>query len=119
MSLNLLQLPEKAGSFQLFGKGFTDASLFLNEHQWPGAKPVTDEDPIPKHQRRGLRILQLGQRLCGRAEAGDTQDAPDELAEDADPDPRFFVWTQTLMDDLRLQCKGDDFYSRILNPNFL
>lgn len=46
-------LPEKVGSFQVFLKGFKDATLFLKEHPWPDQVNTSFRtDAAPKRRRR-------------------------------------------------------------------
>ena len=46
-------LPPKAGSFQVFLKGYKDANIFLREHPWPDqANPGLRPEDAPKRKKR-------------------------------------------------------------------
>ncbi|GAA5908137.1 hypothetical protein JCM6882_005951 [Rhodosporidiobolus microsporus] len=110
------KLREKEGSFQVFLKGFTDASDFLAKHPYPG-RPVRpssskNSSPSPKHRhnrRRRIRgCLSCLLCLCGRAgaekvldeELGEAKEG-DEGGEECD-----FEWTEEVVESLRegLEC---------------
>lgn len=100
-------LPDKDGSFQVFLKGFQDASTFLRAHPYPGRPLEQTLDDKPRRRGRGrggVSIFGPSKCLCGtaEAEADDESDAEDEG--DASEE-RPFNWTQELMDSFRLELE--------------
>ncbi|GAA5967589.1 hypothetical protein JCM11641_005704 [Rhodosporidiobolus odoratus] len=105
----------KDGSFQVFLKGYTDASDFLSKHPYPG-RPVTPSSRTAKptqpksrrHRRRGCFGALLC--LCGRAGAEEILD--EEQAGSAnrhvgnDEDGDKFEWTEEMVESFRegLEC---------------
>ncbi|KAK4047053.1 Phosphatidylinositol 4-kinase LSB6 [Microbotryomycetes sp. JL221] len=97
------RLREKEGSFQIFLRGFTDASAFLSTYPIPG-RPL-DQIYESKPRRKG-RVNLFGPLtcLCGRAEAerdnDDEYDGDEEsLAEDR------FQWTDDMLESFRLELE--------------
>jgi phosphatidylinositol 4-kinase type 2 len=64
------KLPEKPGSFQVFLKGYKDATLFLRDHPYPG-RPLSQTLDTSSRRKKRLNLLAPLQCLCGRAEAED------------------------------------------------
>ncbi|ORY52830.1 phosphatidylinositol 3 and 4-kinase-domain-containing protein [Leucosporidium creatinivorum] len=110
------RLPEKDGSFQVFLKGFTDASKFLAEHPWPG-RPLSEalegegeKEGRRRRRRRGaVSVFGPLRCLCGRAEAEDDEDDDQEEGQGEDEHHRReegFRWTEELMLSFREQLEG-------------
>lgn len=72
------KLPDKIGSFQVFLKGFQDASLFLRNHPYPGRPLSQTLDTSPRRKKRVDFFAPL-YFWCGRAEA--VEDDAEEAAE--------------------------------------
>ncbi|GAA5933140.1 hypothetical protein JCM1841_003689 [Sporobolomyces salmonicolor] len=66
------KLREKEGSFQVFMKGFTDASEFFARHPYSSSSKAPAADRPKRHKRRNLCAPFLC--LCGRAEAEEEDD---------------------------------------------
>lgn len=82
-------LRPKDGSFQLFLRGFKDASIFLRDHPFPGRALAQTLDTSPRragHARRKRATLARALRfLCGRAGAELTRsDSPSSLSREED-----------------------------------
>lgn len=109
---NSRPLPEKDGSFQLFLDGYTDASVFLRKHPWPGrnARDTLDLDGSTRRRSRRRRSLASRLRLlCGAAGVDDDSDdedlvsrIPSGVTTPGEPEPPF-VWTTELAHDFRLE----------------
>ncbi|KAK4703957.1 phosphatidylinositol 4-kinase type 2, partial [Phenoliferia sp. Uapishka_3] len=106
------QLPPKPGSFQVFLKGFQDASDFLRKYPYPGRPLAQTLDPSPRRRKR-ITLFSPFRCLCGRAEA-EEEDDPDGDGwgwggEDGGAVPRGvrregglpFKWTQEMMNSFR------------------
>lgn len=98
------RLPDKDGSFQVFLKGFTDASGFLRQHPYPG-RPLSLALEAPERGRRrrkgGVSLFGPLRCLCGRAMAED--DEEDDFEEE--DVTGSFRWTQELMESFREQLE--------------
>ena len=85
-------LPAKPGSFQVFLKGYKDATMFLREHPWPdqnstGFRPDLDN----KNKRRPLANC-----LPGGQEPDDEGDLPRTETPPVPEDSDRFAWTPKL-----------------------
>ena len=100
-------LPDKLGSMQVFAQGFTDASIFLQAHPWPGRLPSDTLEDATKHRKRGLKLFGMLHELCGKSEDIDddeSEQGDDESVHIEERKTRF-VWTDALMDDFRKQLE--------------
>ncbi|SRR5258706_199000 len=104
-------LPEKIGSLQYFLHGYTDASVFLREHPWPG-RPISDTFDDENH-RSGVamkRVMGALQIVCGRTGEEDELHEEDEENEqiralyDVEETGDFY-WTLALQQDFRLELE--------------
>ncbi|GAA94335.1 uncharacterized protein L969DRAFT_53056 [Mixia osmundae IAM 14324] len=106
-------LPLKPGSFQVFVTGYTDATVFLKEHPWPGGAAWEDTDEKSRRHPRH-RLFRSCRMLCGRAGAVADDDDEEELNKQEghrsrsplppSPSPdgaRPFAWTPALMQQFR------------------
>lgn len=97
-------LPPKAGSFQVFLKGFKDANLFLRDHPWPdqtntGLRP----EDAPKRKKRPWN------EACRPSGIHSDDEEEDELENGYAPSPsppsdsneRRFYWTEGLKQSFR------------------
>lgn len=88
--------PPKAGSFQVFLKGFTDANIFLRQHPWPD------------HSSHGFRLGDARSKkqkkhwtnTCRPGDARSDDDDDEAAAADEGHAPRF-VWTENLQQSFR------------------
>jgi phosphatidylinositol 4-kinase type 2 len=83
-------LPAKPGSFQVFLKGFKDATLFLREHPWPDQNNADFRpDLVRKSRRRPL------QNCLGHVSDDEDDQPRTDSPAPADAAPRF-QWSQKL-----------------------
>lgn len=104
-------LPEKIGSLQYFLHGYTDASIFLREHPWPG-RSISDTFDGENH-RSGVamkRVMHALQIVCGRT--GEENELHEEDEEDEQTralydveDTGDFYWSLALQQDFRLELE--------------
>lgn len=104
-------LPEKIGSLQYFLHGYTDASIFLREHPWPG-RSISDTFDDENH-RSGVamkRVMGALQIVCGRT--GEENELHEEDEDDEQiralynfEDTRNFYWSLALQQDFRLELE--------------
>lgn len=104
-------LPEKIGSLQYFLHGYTDASVFLREHPWPG-RSISDTFDDENH-RSGVamnRVMSAIQIVCGRT--GEENELREEDEEDEQiralydvEDAGDFYWSLALQQDFRLELE--------------
>lgn len=104
-------LPEKIGSLQYFLHGYTDASVFLREHPWPG-RSISDTFDDENH-RSGLgmkRVMGALQIVCGRTGEDNELQEEDEVDEQIRAlydveETRDFYWSLALQQDFRLELE--------------
>lgn len=97
-------LPPKVGSFQVFLKGYKDATLFLREHPWPDQSNTgfTAEDA----PRRKKRTWNEACRTSG-IPFDDDDESDEELSHVRTPSPegdepeRQFYWSENLKQSFR------------------
>ncbi|KAL5432754.1 hypothetical protein PMIN07_008382 [Paraphaeosphaeria minitans] len=91
--------PEKAGSFQVFLKGFKDANIFLKEHPWPDQNNVNLNNARRKKKRRWAEEC--------RPSGPQSEDEDDEEAQSATPElqQRRGFWTEGLQQSFREQLE--------------
>lgn len=90
-------LPAKAGSFQVFLKGYKDANIFLREHPWPDQN--TSEfraDLEHSRKRKPLKIC-----VPGGAVSDEEDDEPRVMSPPPQASVPRFSWTPTLKQALR------------------
>ncbi|KAJ5539473.1 hypothetical protein N7513_007805 [Penicillium frequentans] len=95
-------LPPKAGSFQVFLKGYKDANIFLREHPWPDQinSGFRAED-APKRKKRPWN------EACRPSGVHSDDEDDDEPAQMPTPNPRDesaerrFNWTENLKQSFR------------------
>ena len=95
-------LPEKLGSFQVFLKGYKDATLFLKDHPWPdqhnsGFRPVT---PQRKRKRRWAEDCRPG----GPPSDGEEGEDSDGTTQEESGRQRVF-WSDSLQQSFRVQLE--------------
>lgn len=93
-------LPEKLGSFQVFLKGYKDATLFLKEHPWPDQHNTALRDP---HGRRKKRRWTEDCRPSGPASDDEDDDRPPTADE---TQIRRGFWTERLQESFREQLEN-------------
>ena len=94
-------LPAKPGSFQVFLKGYKDATLFLKEHPWPDQSTVDFRpDIVDKRKRRPLTNCMPGVQLSD--DEGETSRIPSPSPQENVPK---FAWTTTLKQAFREQLE--------------
>jgi phosphatidylinositol 4-kinase type 2 len=92
-------LPEKPGSFQVFLKGYKDATRFFKEHPWPDqASNTLEEAPRRKKKRRRWTDD------CSRAEYSDDEHETEPLTSE-ESDRRRVFWTEGLQRKFRGQLE--------------
>ena len=91
------QLPAKPGSFQVFLKGYKDATMFLREHPWPDQN-TTDfrADIVDKKKRRPLANC-----MPGAAPSDDEDESPQVPSPIPQENVPKFAWTPTLKQAFR------------------
>ena len=94
-------LPEKPGSFQVFLKGYKDATEFLREHPWPdqinsGFRP----QDAPKSRRRPW-TENCRATLLNSDEEDETPNATSRPSSSDDRGHSRFFWTDNLQQSLR------------------
>jgi hypothetical protein len=104
-------LPDKIGSLQYFLHGYTDASIFLREHPWPG-RSITDTFDDENH-RTGFatkKVIAGLNVMCGKT--GAEEDFEDEVVDDEqmrglydNPESTDFYWSTGLQQDFRLELE--------------
>ncbi|KAJ5702142.1 hypothetical protein N7488_009690 [Penicillium malachiteum] len=94
-------LPPKAGSFQVFLKGYKDANIFLREHPWPDqTNSGFRAEDAPRRKKRPWN------EAC-RPSGAQSDDEDDDEAGNATRTPRDesaerrFNWTETLKQSFR------------------
>jgi len=95
-------LPEKPGSFQVFLKGYKDATQFLREHPWPDQLNSGFRDAAPKKKSRRWA------EECRPHGAADDDDEDDEITPTLSGRERSrqrFFWTPNLQQSLREQLE--------------
>lgn len=91
------QLPAKPGSFQVFLKGYKDATMFLKEHPWPDQNNADFRpDVVNKKKRRPLSNCMPGVALS--EDEDDAPSVPSPLPHENTP---RFTWTPTLKQAFR------------------
>ncbi|CCA67572.1 related to LSB6-LAs17 Binding protein [Serendipita indica DSM 11827] len=104
-------LPEKIGSFQTFLHGYTDATVFLREHPWPG-RSISDTFDDSNHRSGAAtkRLMSALSLVCGKT--GEEEDLTDEEVEDEQartmyemPESTDFYWSLALQQDFRLELE--------------
>ncbi|KAJ5089723.1 hypothetical protein N7532_008407 [Penicillium argentinense] len=95
-------LPSKAGSFQVFLKGYKDANIFLREHPWPDqANPGFRAEDAPKRKKRPWN------EACRPSGVQSDDEDDDENGHMPSPNPRDesaerrFHWTENLKQSFR------------------
>jgi phosphatidylinositol 4-kinase type 2 len=89
-------LPEKLGSFQVFLKGYKDATNFFKEHPWPD-QSTTGLNEIPRKKKRRWADD------CGRGSTIDDDEVAPLTAEESDR--RRVFWTDNLQLKFRQQLE--------------
>lgn len=91
--------PEKAGSFQVFLKGFKDANIFLKEHPWPDQNNASLNNMRRKNKRRWAEDC--------RPSGPQSDDEDEEEARSATPElqRRRGFWTEALQQSFREQLE--------------
>ncbi|KAL1629730.1 Phosphatidylinositol 4-kinase LSB6 [Neofusicoccum ribis] len=92
-------LPEKLGSFQVFLKGYKDATLFLKEHPWPDQHNNAFRDA---HGRRRKRRWTEDCRPSGPASDDEDEERPPTADE---TQIRRGFWTERLQQSFREQLE--------------
>ncbi|KAI4603163.1 phosphatidyl inositol kinase [Pestalotiopsis sp. 9143b] len=93
-------LPAKAGSFQVFLKGFKDANVFLKQHPWPDQywSGFRNNDTHRHKQKRWAdNCRPTSRKVNGGNESDDEYDAPTPPP----LGPDNFVWTEGLKQAFR------------------
>ncbi|KAH6687977.1 phosphatidylinositol 4-kinase LSB6 [Plectosphaerella plurivora] len=92
-------LPEKAGSFQVFLKGFKDANIFLREHPWPDQywSGFRTTDTHRKKRRRWADNCRPG----GGTRLDDIESEDEEERIEVPMGPDNFAWTEGLKQSFR------------------
>ncbi|KXJ92276.1 phosphatidylinositol 3 and 4-kinase-domain-containing protein [Microdochium bolleyi] len=91
--------PAKAGSFQVFLKGFKDANVFLRENPWPDQywSGLRSSDTHRNKRKRWADNCRPRSRT-----AGGSADSDDEDTSEPRPlGPDNFMWTETLKQSFR------------------
>ncbi|KAK5944503.1 Phosphatidylinositol 4-kinase LSB6 [Knufia obscura] len=91
------ELPAKPGSFQVFLKGYKDATMFLREHPWPDQNSADFRaDIVDKKKRRPLANCLPGVPL-----SDDEDDTPRTASPAPQENTPRFAWTPTLKQAFR------------------
>lgn len=97
-------LPEKPGSFQIFLKGFKDATLFLKEHPWPDQNSATLREGNDRRKKR--RRWTEDCRPSGPRDSDDEdEDADSGTASGEETNRRNIFWTKKLQESLQEQLE--------------
>ncbi|OQE26695.1 hypothetical protein PENSTE_c005G07624 [Penicillium steckii] len=95
-------LPPKAGSFQVFLKGYKDANIFLREHPWPDqANPGLRPEDAPKRKKRPWN------EACRPSGVQSDDEDDEDHGQMPSPNPRDesaerrFHWTENLKQSFR------------------
>jgi phosphatidylinositol 4-kinase type 2 len=104
-------LPDKIGSFQYFLHGYTDASVFLRDHPWPG-RSISDTFDDANH-RTGTatkRVMGALNLMCGRTGEEEELDDDDMVDEQMramyeTSESTDFYWSLALQQDFRLELE--------------
>jgi len=97
------QLPAKPGSFQVFLKGYKDATMFLREHPWPDQNNADFRaDMVDKNRRRPLANCMPG--AAHSDDEGDSPQIPSPVPGPQENLPKF-AWTSTLKQAFREQLE--------------
>ncbi|KAF2664192.1 hypothetical protein BT63DRAFT_429714 [Microthyrium microscopicum] len=91
-------LPDKVGSFQVFLKGYKDATHFLKENPWPDQNSTGIEATAPKRRRRRWTDD------CSRAAASDDEEERETPTEEESNRRRVF-WTEGIQRKFREQLE--------------
>jgi len=91
-------LPEKQGSFQMFLKGYKDATQFLKQHPWPDQHNAGLSAPMRRKRRRWTEDC----RPSGPQDSEDDDEGSGDDRPDGDEaDRRRGFWTERLQQSLR------------------
>jgi hypothetical protein len=97
-------LPEKPGSFQVFLKGYKDATLFLKEHPWPDQTSSTLRDGNARKKKR--RRWTEDCRPSGPRESDDEDEENDSaMGSESESGRRGEFWTPKLQTSLQEQLE--------------
>lgn len=99
--------PEKAGSFQVFLKGFKDANIFLKEHPWPDQQNSgfrTDGAP-KKHKGRGFANWGEDCRPRGAPSDDEDEDLEGQASQGERQRQRNVFWSSSLQQSFREQLE--------------
>jgi hypothetical protein len=97
-------LPEKPGSFQVFLKGYKDATLFLKEHPWPDqtSSSLRDGNVRKKKRRRWTEDC----RPSGPRDSEDEDEGEDSgMGSESESGRRGEFWTPKLQTSLQEQLE--------------
>ena len=95
-------LPEKPGSFQVFLKGYKDATQFLREHPWPDQHNSGLRDAAPR--KKGRRWAE-DCRPRGAVDDDDEDDETTPTLSGRERSRQRVFWTKTLQQSLREQLE--------------
>lgn len=96
------QLPSKPGSFQVFLKGYKDATMFLKEYPWPDQNTADFRaDIVDKRKRRPMANCMPGATLSDDEDESTLRVPSPVPAENV---PKF-AWTSTLKQAFREQLE--------------
>lgn len=89
-------LPQKAGSFQVFLKGFQDANLFLKSNPWPDQSDSMQRSETSNQRRRWAEE-------CRPGRTGQSDDEAEEYLQTAQNGSRTpkSIWTPSLQQSFR------------------
>ncbi|KAF7173634.1 hypothetical protein CNMCM5623_005878 [Aspergillus felis] len=96
-------LPPKAGSFQVFLKGYKDANLFLRDHPWPDQTNTGFRaEDAPKRKKRpwSEACRPSGMHSDDEDEEDENNYAPSPAPRDESRERRFY-WTEQLKQSFR------------------
>lgn len=97
-------LPHKAGSFQVFLKGYRDANLFLREHPWPDQTNTgfrAEDAPRRKKRPWNEACRPSGIQSDDEDEEDDMEDYARTPSPQEESQERRFYWTETLKQSFR------------------
>lgn len=90
-------LPPKPGSFQVFLKGYKDASAFLKQHPWPDQTSTNFSAPADRSRRRRW----ADDCRLGTTESDDENENEEQRVGRAEADRRKQFWSPALQRSLR------------------
>ncbi|KKA20947.1 Phosphatidylinositol 4-kinase type II subunit alpha [Rasamsonia emersonii CBS 393.64] len=94
-------LPAKVGSFQVFLKGYKDATVFLREHPWPDqTNSGFRAEDAPKRKKRPWNEACRPSGIHSDDEEDEYDDAHVRTPSPQDEEPRFY-WTENLKQSFR------------------